>query len=75
MVELKEGDLLLSSDGYGILGRVKYGHWINQGILSNKEGIGLYVDWDDGDHSCIGIEYLEEGDYTLIPKEEECHYL
>jgi hypothetical protein len=69
----KSGDMILSLK-YNYTGTVKEGHWINVGITSRREGDGLYVCWDDGDRSCVPIESLKEGEYKLIPKEEERYY-
>lgn len=41
---------------YNTYGEIKEGTWRNIGISSIRDGTGVYIVWDDGDRSCVGLE-------------------
>lgn len=56
---LKVGDLIWDND-FNTLGEICHGPWTNVGIFNTRRGNGMYVHWDDGDHSCVGFDLITD---------------
>jgi hypothetical protein len=54
--KLRPGQIVYDNE-YNVYGEVKEGAWKNIGILSTIVGSGLYIVWDDGDRSEVGLTH------------------